>query len=75
MRKKILALTLVLVLLCSIMLPGSAALPVLAQASDAPVPLSDEKVYCNATLEDDFADDRVVVVLSNKASTSLHTYT
>lgn len=75
MRKKILALTLVVVLLCSVMLPSSAALPVLAQASDAPVPLSDEKVYCNATLEDDFADDRVVVVLSNKASTSLRTFT
>ena len=75
MRMKILALTLVFVLLCSVMLPGSAALPVLAQVSDAPVPLSEEKVYCNATLEDDFADDRVVVLLSNKASTSLHTYT
>ena len=75
MRKKILALTLVFVLLCSVMLPGSAVLPVLAQASDAPVPLSEEKVYCNATLEDDFADDRVVVVLSNKASTSLRTFT
>ena len=50
MRKKILALTLVFVLLCSVMLPGSAALPDWLQASDASLPLSEEKVYCNATL-------------------------
>ena len=62
-------------LLCSLALPGFAALPVHAQASDAPVPLSEEKVYCNATLEDDFADDRVVVLLNNKACTSLRSYT
>lgn len=75
MQKKLFALTLAFILLCSVMLPGSTVLSDGLLASDASLPLSDEKVYCNATLEDDFADDRVVVVLSNEASTSLHTYT
>lgn len=35
---------------------------------------TEEKIYCNATLEDNFADDRVLVVLNNAASTSLKTY-
>ena len=35
---------------------------------------AEEKIYCNATLEDDFAPDRVLVVLTNAASTSLKTY-
>lgn len=34
---------------------------------------ADEKVLCNATLEDDFADDVVLVVLNKKASTALDT--
>ena len=46
---------------------------------DAVVPGEDaapagEKVYCKATLEDEFAPDRVLVVLNNAASTSLKTY-
>ena len=75
MQKKLFALILAFILLSSLALPGSAAVPDGLLASDASLPLSEEKVYCNATLEDEFADDRVVVVLSNKASTSLRTYT
>ena len=75
MHKKLFALILAFILLSSLALPGSAAVPDGLLASDASLPLSEEKAYCNATLEDDFADDRVVVVLSNKASTSLRTYT
>ena len=43
MRKKILALSLAFDLLCSVVLPVTAALPVMAQTSDAPVPLSEER--------------------------------
>ena len=75
MHKKLFALILAFILLSSLALPGSAAVPDELLASDASLPLSEEKAYCNATLEDEFADDRVVVVLSNKASTSLRTYT
>lgn len=32
---------------------------------------TDEKILCNAKLEDDFADDAVIVVLNTKASTAL----
>lgn len=35
----------------------------------------EEKIYSTATLEDDFADDRVMVVLNNAASLKLKTYT
>ena len=30
------------------------------------LPVEEEKIFCQATLEDDFADDRVTVVLKNK---------
>lgn len=48
-------------------------------AADAVVPGENaitvgEKIYCNATLEDEFAPDRVLVVLNNAASISLKTY-
>lgn len=35
---------------------------------------SEVKVYANATLEDDFAEDRVLVVLSNEASLKFHSF-
>lgn len=34
----------------------------------------EEKVYCNATTEDEFADNRVMVVLSNDASLDFNIY-
>ena len=34
----------------------------------------EEKVYCNATIEDDFAENRVMVVLSHEASLKFDTY-
>jgi subtilisin family serine protease len=36
---------------------------------------SDEKIICNATLEDDFADNIVIVVLNKEATFSFRTYT
>ncbi|MBR6426258.1 MAG: hypothetical protein IKS28_00375, partial [Clostridia bacterium] len=38
------------------------------------LPVEEEKIFCQATLEDDFADDRVTVVLKNKASRLLLDY-
>lgn len=35
---------------------------------------SEEKIYCNATIDDDFAEDRILVVLSNDASLSTLSY-
>lgn len=35
---------------------------------------SEEKIYCTATVEDDFADNRILVVLTNAASLSMKTY-
>ena len=37
--------------------------------------VKEEKIYCTATLEDDFADNIVAVVLTNIASLKLKTYT
>lgn len=36
---------------------------------------SEEKVYCNATIEDDFAPDSLIVILKNKESLSCKNYT
>ena len=35
---------------------------------------SEEKVYCNATIEDDFAPDSLIVILKNKESLSFKDY-
>lgn len=36
--------------------------------------VSEEKIYCNATLQDDFAEDRVILKLSKTASLNPKTY-
>ena len=36
---------------------------------------TEEKVYCTATLEDDFAEDSVLVMMTNKASLELKMHT
>lgn len=35
---------------------------------------SQEKVYCNASLKDDFTDDTVIIVLNGNASRSFRSY-
>ena len=37
-------------------------------------PVEEEKIFCKATLEDDFADDCVIVVLKNSVSRLLQDY-
>ena len=37
-----------------------------------PVEAEEEKIYCDATLEDDFADDSVIVMLKNDVSLELN---
>lgn len=75
MRKKTISLLVVFALLCSITLPVYAVVADQVLTGDESAAATEQKVYSTATLEDDFADDRVLVVLSNDASTSLHTYT
>lgn len=45
--------------------------------ADAEVSISEDnkKSYCSATLEDEFADDTIIVVLTNEASNSGYSYT
>lgn len=38
------------------------------------IPINQEKIYCDATIEDDFADDSVMVVLQNDASLQFRTF-
>lgn len=71
MKKRICFLLALLILISALGLQWTVA--------DAIIPGEDavtteEKIDCNATLEDNFADDRVLVVLNNAASTSLKTY-
>lgn len=47
---------------------GEDSVPVMYTSS------GEEKVYANATVEDEFAENRVMVVLSNDASLDFHTY-
>ena len=74
MQKKFIALIVILALFCSFVLPTSAITSGSISADDN-VTLKEEKSISNATLEDDFADDHVIVLLSNAASTSLRSYT
>lgn len=74
MQKKFIALIVVLALFCSFVPPTSAITGGSISADDS-VALKEEKTISTATLEDDFADDRIIVVLSNVASTSLRSYT
>lgn len=39
-----------------------------------PIEAEEEKIYCDATLEDDFADDSVIVMLKNDVSLELDDY-
>lgn len=45
-----------------------------ASESVSTTPVTGDKIYCTATLEDNFADDCVMVVLSNAASLSKTDY-
>lgn len=74
MQKKFIALIVVLALFCSFALPTSAITSG-SISSDDNVVLNEGKTISTATLEDEFADDHVIVVLSNAASTSLRNYT
>ena len=51
-------------------LAGSVIAVVNTEGEDLDTAVSDAevKVYCQATLDDDFADDQIIVVLNNKAS-------
>ena len=74
MQKKFIALIVVLALFCSFVLPTSAITGGSISADDSAT-LKEEKSISTATLEDEFADDHVIVLLSNAASTSLRSYT
>ena len=68
-KKRLLCCIFALVLMLN--LPMSAIALSIDMDSNATL---EPKVKSNATLEDDFADDRVMVVLSNTQSLKLRTY-
>ena len=75
--RKLLCVAMVLALLLG--LSGSGLALTLDTITTGPMGtvtgIVEEKIYSKATLEDDFADDRVLVVLNNAASLKLKTYT
>lgn len=57
-----------------------SALPGCNSSADAPyapsgLGIMEEKRYSNATMDDDFADDRILVTIQNDYSLAFHTYT
>lgn len=42
--------------------------------NDTELTASEAKVYCTATIEDDFVDNHVLVVLTNEASLQFRSY-
>lgn len=69
MFKKISCLFLTVMLLICIAQPSTA----IANSENA-VATSEEKIYCTATLDSDFADDSVIVVMTNSASLAFKEY-
>ena len=67
--KKTISLILAAILLAAAIAPASAE----RRTNYAPPP--EAKTYCEATLDDDFADDRVLVVFNNETSRKFHTFT
>lgn len=68
MKKRILCVVLAAMMSVTLIIPG-----LINTSADEIISL-EEKVYSNATLEDKFAEDRVLVVLSNAVSTSDFNY-
>ena len=68
-----------MVLVLILGLSGSGLVLALDNISTGPIGtvsgIVEEKIFSKATLEDDFADNRVLVVLNNAASLKLKTYT
>lgn len=74
MKRKVLLSSLAIVL--AICLATSSLVMALDDhlIADTIIGSKEEKIYSTATLEDDFADDKVLVVLTNKASLSSKNY-
>lgn len=76
--KKLFSLIFVVILLCNSSL---SALAITAESicdadlSSVNIDNHEEKIFCNATLDDDFMSDSVIVVLKNKDSLSFNNYT
>ena len=79
--KKITALLLALILAVASAVPAFAetdqffsSVSENKSAELVPVEAEEEKIYCDATLDDDFADDSVIVMLKNDVSLELNDY-
>ncbi|MBQ9930183.1 MAG: S8 family serine peptidase [Oscillospiraceae bacterium] len=75
-KSKLLCILLAIVLIIG--LSGSGFAITIGEATETTIgtdkDVPEEKIFSTATLDDDFADDRVMVVLTNAASLKLKTY-
>jgi len=69
MKKRLLS-----IMLCAIVLIGTYAAGIIMPVSAVTVSNDSEKIYCNATIDDDFAPDSVLVVLNTLTSLKFQTY-
>ena len=65
---------LVSIMLCAIVLIGTYAASIIMPVSAATEANDSERIYCNATLNDDYAPDSVLVVMNTLTSLKFHTY-
>ena len=74
--KKMMRIVFTLLLICALSL-SAGILPAFAETyTDSDVKItSDQKTVCNATLDDDFADDTVLVAMKQDVSLAFKTYT
>ena len=62
------------IMLCASLLISVFAAGIIIPASATAKTIESEKVYCNATINDDFAPDGLLVVLNNETSLKFKTY-
>lgn len=62
-------------IMCASLLAVSIITPMAATTNSDYVSADEEKIICDATLDDDFADNQVLILLNNKKSLELKEYT
>ena len=72
MAKQVLCIFLAALLILG--LTGIVSAETISTEDSGLIPIGSEKIYCRATLEDNFTDDKLIVVLTNSESLKFSSY-